>query len=87
MGEKKETALVTGASSGIGRETAIKLAEKGLQVIAAARRMDRLTELADQFDGISPKKVDLSDPGDTERFCKEISGLSEPVSVLINNAG
>ena len=87
MGEKKETALVTGASSGIGRETAIKLAEKGFQVIAAARRMDRLTELADQFDGISPKKVDLSDPGDTERFCKEISGLSEPVSVLINNAG
>jgi short-subunit dehydrogenase len=87
MGEKKETALVTGASSGIGRETAIKLAEKGFQVIAAARRMDRLTELADQFDGISPKRVDLSDPGDTERFCKEISGLSEPVSVLINNAG
>jgi short-subunit dehydrogenase len=87
MGEKEETALVTGASSGIGRETAIRLAEKGFQVIAAARRMDRLNELADQFDGISPKKVDLSDPGDTERFCKEISGMSEPVSVLINNAG
>ncbi|MGD8983124.1 MAG: SDR family oxidoreductase [Desulfobacteraceae bacterium] len=87
MGEKKETALVTGASSGIGRETTIKLVEKGFQVLAAARRMDRLAELADQLGGISPKQVDLSDPGDTERFCKEISGLSEPVSVLINNAG
>ena len=87
MGEKRETALVTGASSGIGRETTIRLVEKGFQVIAAARRMDRLTELVDQFGGITPKKVDLSDPEDTERFCKEISGLSEPLSVLINNAG
>jgi short-subunit dehydrogenase len=87
MGKKRETALVTGASSGIGRETTLRLVEKGFQVIAAARRMDRLTELADQFDGITPKKVDLSDPGDAEGFCKEISGLSEPVSVLINNAG
>jgi short-subunit dehydrogenase len=87
MGEKKETALVTGASSGIGRDTVTKLAEKGYQVIAAARRMDRLTELADASAGITPKRVDLSDPGDTKRFCKEISSLSEPVSVLINNAG
>jgi len=87
MGEKGQTALVTGASSGMGRETAIKLAEKGFHVIGAARRMDRLTELADKFKGLTPKKVDLSDPEDVERFCREISGLPEPVSVLINNAG
>jgi short-subunit dehydrogenase len=87
MGEKKETALVTGASSGIGRETTIKMVEQGFQVIAAARRINRLTELADQFGGITPKEVDLSDPGATERFCQEISSFSEPVTVLINNAG
>jgi short-subunit dehydrogenase len=87
MGEKRETALVTGASSGIGRETSIKLAEKGFQVIVAARRMDRLSDIADQFKGVTPKKVDLSDPEDTERFCQEIAALSQPVSVLINNAG
>ena len=87
MGENKETALVTGASSGIGRETALRLSEKGFQVIAAARRMDRLKELANQVGGITPKQVDLSDPADTERFCEEISSLPEPVSVLINNAG
>lgn len=87
MGEQKQTALVTGASSGMGRETAIRLAEKGFQVIAAARRMDRLNELANQFQGITPKQVDLSQPEDTEAFCRYISGLPRPVSVLINNAG
>ena len=87
MVEKKQTALVTGASSGIGRDTAIKLANKGFQVIAAARRMDRLKELADQAQGIIPKQVDLSKPDEAERFCRYISDLSEPVSVLINNAG
>jgi len=87
MREQKQTALVTGASSGIGRETTIRLAEKGFQVIAAARRINRLTELADQFQGITPKQVDLSQPEDTEAFCDYIAGLTNPVSVLINNAG
>jgi short-subunit dehydrogenase len=87
MGEQNQTALVTGASSGIGRETAVKLAARGFQVIVVARRMDRLNELADQIQGITPKQVDLSQPADTEAFCSFLSGLSEPVSVLINNAG
>jgi short-subunit dehydrogenase len=87
MGEQKQTALVTGASSGMGRETTIRLAEKGFQVIAAARRMDRLNKLADQFQGITPKQVDLSQPEDTEAFCRYISDLPKPISVLINNAG
>jgi short-subunit dehydrogenase len=87
MGEQKKTALVTGASSGIGRETAIKLAEKGFQVIAAARRTGRLNKLAEQFQNITPMQVDLSQSEDTEVFCDYISTLSMPVSVLINNAG
>lgn len=87
MGEQKQTALVTGASSGMGRETAIRLAEKGFQVIAAARRIDRLTELAEQFQNITPMQVDLSQSEDTEVFCDYISTLPMPVSVLINNAG
>ena len=87
MGEQKQTALVTGASSGIGRETAMKLAEKGFQVIAAARRIGRLNELAEQFQNITPMQVDLSQSEDTEVFCDYISTLPMPVSVLINNAG
>jgi short-subunit dehydrogenase len=87
MGEQKQTALITGASSGIGRETAIKLAANDFQVIAAARRMDRLNELAGQFQAITPKQVDLSQPENLEKFCSYLSGLPNPVSVLINNAG
>ncbi len=87
MEKRGETALVTGASSGIGRETAVMLAEQGFRVMAAARRMDRLNELAERVAGITPVAVDLSDPSDTEDFCSHVSGLSEPVSVLVNNAG
>ena len=87
MEEKRQTALVTGASSGIGRETAIKLAGKGFQVIAAARRMERLEELARQVQGSLPRRVDLSDIEDLEKFCQYLSDLPEPVSVLVNNAG
>jgi short-subunit dehydrogenase len=87
MSEPRETALVTGASSGIGRETALKLAEKGFAVIAAARRQERLAELADKVEGITAVPVDLSRPEDTEKFCGYIAELPNPVSVLVNNAG
>jgi len=80
-------ALVTGASSGIGRETTRRLAQEGFQVIALARRKERLAELAKENQNIIPRPVDLSDAEELEKFCQEISTLSEPISVLINNAG
>jgi short-subunit dehydrogenase len=80
-------ALVTGASSGIGRETARRLAQKGFQVIASARRKDRLAELAKENQNIIPRPVDLSEAQELEKFCQELSSLAEPISVLINNAG
>ncbi|MCP4550860.1 MAG: SDR family oxidoreductase [Bacteroidetes bacterium] len=87
MNESKQTALITGASSGIGRETAITLAEKGFHVIAAARRENQLNNLADQFHNITPKKVDLSNDVEIKEFCRYLSELQNPVTVLVNNVG
>jgi len=84
---KRGKALVTGASSGIGRETAIKLAKEGFQVIAAARRKERLDDLAKQNPNIIPRPVDLSDSQALEDFSRELLNFSEPVTVLVNNAG
>ena len=87
MGNNSRTALVTGASSGIGRETAIRLAELGYDVIVVARRLDRLNDLAKSYPHVTPKQVDLSNPEETEVFCQYLADLKMPVSVLINNAG
>lgn len=87
MKPDRGTALVTGASSGIGRETAKRLAQAGFEVLIAARREDRLIELADQFPQMVPRPVDLSDSEELETFCQEISRRPEPLSLLVNNAG
>jgi short-subunit dehydrogenase len=87
MGTIRGKALVTGASSGIGRETTRRLSQEGFQVIASARRKERLDELAKENQNILPRPVDLSDAQELEKFCQEIANLAEPISVLINNAG
>lgn len=87
MGTMKGRALVTGASSGIGRETVRRLAQEGFQVIASARRKERLDELAKENQHIIPRPIDLSDTLELEKFCQELSTLDEPISILINNAG
>jgi len=87
MGEKRGMVLVTGASSGMGRETAKRLAEKGFDVMVAARRMERLEELAAQHKNVTPRGVDLSNPQEVTAFCQYLSLLPTPVSVLVNSAG
>jgi NADP-dependent 3-hydroxy acid dehydrogenase YdfG len=84
-----KTILITGASSGIGRATAVRLAAEGHTVFAAARRLDRLTELARETTGtVIPVELDVCDP-DSVRKAVETVARSAPdgVDVLINNAG
>jgi NADP-dependent 3-hydroxy acid dehydrogenase YdfG len=76
-------AVVTGASSGIGAATARRLAKEGFDVIAAARRRDRLDELAATSDRIRPVTLDVTDPDSIATLAAEF----DDVAVLVNNAG
>ena len=76
-----KTALVTGASTGMGAAITELLTKRGLTVHAVARSEDRLKELADST-GAIPHAVDLTD---TAAMATELSGLE--VDVLVNCAG
>jgi NADP-dependent 3-hydroxy acid dehydrogenase YdfG len=75
-------AVVTGASSGIGAATAERLAADGFDVVLAARRLDRLTELAGRIGGRAVR-LDVTDPTSVAEFA---AGLDR-VDVLVHNAG
>lgn len=85
MNSTKEYAVVTGASSGIGAATAKLLAANGFHVIAGARRMDRLAELAKSDSNIEIVELDVTNQASVETLAAKLVG--KPVSVLINNAG
>lgn len=78
--------VVTGASSGIGAATARRFADAGWEVVAVARRTDRLAELAAQHPGVRPIAADLTDPADIARLRDEVAALG-PLHALVNNAG
>jgi hypothetical protein len=86
-----KTALITGASSGIGAATARKLADQGLKVILVARRVGRLEELAHSINlaGGSAEVIsaDLSNEAERQRVYTEIESKYGQVDILINNAG
>jgi 3-hydroxy acid dehydrogenase/malonic semialdehyde reductase len=75
-----KTAIVTGASSGIGRATARALADAGVRVAGGARRVDRLaTDVA--------LELDVTDPASSGRFVAEAVEQLGGVDILFNNAG
>jgi short-subunit dehydrogenase len=86
------TALVTGATAGIGAAYASLLAKKGFDLILVARNLPRLNKIANEFKKTYKIKVeviraDLSKSVQLSRVEKRLSNKSRPVSVLINNAG
>lgn len=77
------TAVVTGASSGIGRATALRLAAEGWRVVAAARRTDRLAELAVQEPAITPHELDVT----SAESVAALAGAVPECALLVANAG
>ena len=81
-----ETALITGASSGIGEQFARQLAERGWELILVARRADRLEALADSLPVTS--HVVVNDLGvDAAKLKGQVEKLGVDVDLLVNNAG
>jgi short-subunit dehydrogenase len=83
--------LITGASSGIGRATALKIGAAGGIVLLVARTREKLEELAgdiDQLGGVGyAHPCDLTDIDDIDRMANEVLEQHEAVDILINNAG
>lgn len=78
------TALITGASGGMGRDMAILLAEKGYDLILVARNGDKLKELAESLNtNVRVIPMDLS----IRKNCYKLHGMTGNVDILINNAG
>ncbi|MDT4928523.1 MAG: hypothetical protein QOF92_1390, partial [Pseudonocardiales bacterium] len=74
---------MTGASSGIGAATARRLAAEGYEVVAAARRRERLDELAASVPAISAVTLDVT----SAESVAELAASLDDVAVLVNNAG
>jgi short-subunit dehydrogenase len=86
------TALVTGASSGIGASIAAELASRGFSMILVARREERLRSLATELSsehGVDVEVIacDLGEESERDRLQSEFSGRGRAVEVLVNNAG
>jgi len=80
-----KTALITGASSGIGEATALQLAELGYTVYAGARRVERMSDLADR--GIRTRAVDVTDDVTMVALVEAMIAETGRIDVLVNNAG
>ena len=82
MSEARRTAVVTGASAGIGAATAAALSSAGFDVVIGARRMDRLAEVAAGCDARA-LRLDVTDPDSVNAFVQQVPSLH----LLVNNAG
>ncbi len=92
QGQHKQTALITGASGGIGYELAKLFAQDGYNLVLVARNAQKLTQIADDFKqkyGIAAKVIakDLAIPTSPEEIFTELQQESIKIDALVNNAG
>ena len=80
-------ALVTGASSGIGAQTVKLFSSLGAKVIAAARREDRLQDLANQYPDVMAVRCDVGVEADCKNLVDTVINEYGKIDILINNAG
>ena len=82
---KQKVILITGASSGIGYDTAERLAKQGHKVYGAARRMDKMLPLKDL--GVIPIQMDVNDDASMVAGVNAVLQAEGRIDVLVNNAG
>src|SRR5699024_12590424 len=87
-----QDAIVTGASGGIGKAVAIKLAEEGLNVVLAARRIEALTSVAETINKAGKGKAlvvqtDMTDRSQVEAMAQKAKETFGSIDVIVNNAG
>ncbi len=80
-------AVVTGASSGIGEATTLRLARAGMRVVAVARRRDRLDALAARHPSIVPHVADVTDTAQVDALAARVDDEFGACHALVNNAG
>ncbi|PLT34790.1 SDR family oxidoreductase [Bacillus sp. V5-8f] len=84
--------VITGASGGIGRETALRAAKEGARVVLLARSIDKLNQLKDEISGSYQTeafafKLDVADTAKIKPLFEEITRIAGEIDVLVNNAG
>jgi NAD(P)-dependent dehydrogenase (short-subunit alcohol dehydrogenase family) len=87
MSTEKKSYLITGASSGIGRDTARKLLEDGHRVLAVARSAERIYSGLPASEDLTVITCDFSDPANVKPFSKEVSASFGPIDGLVHCAG
>ena len=86
----KKTALITGATSGIGEATAVKFANEGIELVLCGRRQDRLGKLKERLSSLTAVHILNFDVRDKDRVSNAITSLPAEfttIDILINNAG
>ncbi|CAI5664241.1 unnamed protein product [Oreochromis niloticus] len=88
-----KTVLITGANTGIGKETAVDMARRGARVILACRDMEKANKAAEEVkkrsgnDSVIVRKLDLASLQSIRQLAKDVLASEERLDVLINNAG